>query len=55
MNPLWLFRMSKWARNPPSTRRVIFVFSVIAIALCIFALEHFDLWPEALTATRMKP
>jgi len=55
MNLLWFLRMSKWARNPPSAQRVVFVFSIIAVALCIFALEYFGWWPEALTATRMKP
>ena len=55
MTPLWLLRMSRLARNPPSAKRVVYVFSIIAVVLCIFALEHFGWWPEALTATRMKP
>lgn len=51
----WLYRMSLWARRPPSARRVILVFSVIALALIIAGLEAADLWPDALTAQRMKP
>jgi hypothetical protein len=55
MSPHWFFRMAQWARNPPSAKRVILVFSVIACLLGIYALERHGLWPEALTADRMRP
>ncbi|SFT49758.1 hypothetical protein [Sedimentitalea nanhaiensis] len=50
----WLLRMSRWARNPPSARRVVLVFGVIALCLGIVALEWLGLWPEWATAQRMR-
>ena len=55
MNPRWLLRMSQWARNPPSAGRVKFMAAIIGVVLLVFALEYFGLWPEALTAERMRP
>ncbi|MGK7652984.1 hypothetical protein ACSQ76_11390 [Roseovarius sp. B08] len=46
MNPRWLFRMSRWAQNPPSAGRVKFVFAIIGICLLIVAAEHFIGLPE---------
>ncbi|MBT0956952.1 hypothetical protein IV417_06110 [Alphaproteobacteria bacterium KMM 3653] len=45
----WLFRMKRWAQNPPSTSRVIMVLSIVAICLVLFAIERFIGWPEALS------
>jgi hypothetical protein len=42
-------RMSTWARNPPSRRRVILVLSILAACLALAAAEWAGLWPEALT------
>lgn len=39
LNPRQLFRMTRWARKPPSASRVKLVLAVIAIALVIFGLE----------------
>lgn len=36
----WLLRMSRWARNPPSGKKVIFVLAVIALCLAIWGLEQ---------------
>jgi hypothetical protein len=49
VNPRFFLRMAKWARNPPSRRRVILVFSILAAALTLVALDRAGLWPEALT------
>ncbi|MGB3279935.1 MAG: hypothetical protein WBA92_12145 [Pseudorhodobacter sp.] len=49
MNYLWLLRMSKWVRNPPSPTRVKLVLGVILICLLVFGIEYFFGWPEALT------
>lgn len=49
MNPRWLFRMARWARNPPGEKRVIFVFAIIAFCLVLFAIEYFIGWPEWLS------
>lgn len=52
MNYRWLLRASKWARRPPSERRVKLVLVVIAIALAIIALEKLGLWPDWATMDR---
>lgn len=49
MNHRWLFRMARWAQNPPSEKRVKFVFAIIGICLATFAVEYFFGWPEALS------
>ncbi|WP_203564882.1 hypothetical protein [Aliiroseovarius sp. PrR006] len=54
MNPLWLLRMSKWARNPPSDKRVALVFVVIAICLALFAYEYFFGAPDWMKVERVK-
>ncbi len=53
MNPIWFLRMARWARHPPSARRVILVLSVIAICLALFGYEYFFGWPEWLTPNRV--
>ncbi|MDO5528916.1 MAG: hypothetical protein Q4F71_05890 [Paracoccus sp. (in: a-proteobacteria)] len=45
-NLIWLVRAARWARNPPSMKMVIMVFSIIAFALVLAGLEYFDLIPE---------
>lgn len=46
MNPNWLLRMARWARNPPSPQRVKLVFGVVALCLALFAIEYWFGWPE---------
>lgn len=47
MNPMnWLIRMSRWSRNPPSMKRVLLVFGIVAVALIIFGIEMLGYWPE---------
>jgi hypothetical protein len=53
MNPIWLLRMSKWARNPPSATRVKLVFGIIAVAAAIWGIEWMGWWPEWATAERI--
>ena len=53
MNPIWLLRMSRWARNPPSSRRVLLVLAVIALAALIWGLEWIGWWPDWATAERL--
>jgi hypothetical protein len=55
VNPIWLMRMAKWARNPPSWARVKLVTGVIALCFAIYAIEYFWGWPEALTPQRIRP
>ncbi|MBO9472333.1 hypothetical protein J7413_02175 [Shimia sp. R10_1] len=49
MNFRHLFRMSQWARNPPSEKRVKLVFGVILACLVLVLIERFVGWPDALT------
>jgi hypothetical protein len=47
--------MAKWARHPPSEKRVKLVLAVIALCLLLFAIERWIGWPEALTVQKMRP
>ncbi len=49
MNLLWLTRMARWVRHPPSPARAKLVFTVIGICLVLVAVERFIGWPEWLT------
>jgi len=53
VNPLWLLRMSRWARNPPSKQRVLLVFAAISVAAGIWGIEALGLWPDWATAERI--
>lgn len=44
-----LMMMSRWARNPPSMGKVIFVLAIVALALGLGLYEYFFGWPEALS------
>ncbi|MCB1310371.1 MAG: hypothetical protein KDK29_00115 [Sedimentitalea sp.] len=50
----WLLRMSRWARNPPSERRVLMVLAVILACLAVVGAERAGLWPDWATAERMR-
>ncbi len=54
MNLHWLLRMARWARNPPSPRRVMLVAVVIGICLILVGLEKLGFWPEWLSVTSGK-
>lgn len=51
MTPLWLLRMARWARHPPSPARVKLVVAVVAACLALAAFERLVGWPEALSVT----
>jgi len=40
MNLRHLLRMSKWARKPPSDRRVKLVIAIVVICLILFSIER---------------
>lgn len=48
-------RMAKWARHPPSARRVRLVLVVLALCLALAAIEHWIGWPDALTVNKLRP
>ena len=45
-NLIWLLRASRWARRPPSARRVVLVLGVVAAALAIGLVEWAGWWPD---------
>ncbi len=49
MNPLWLLRLSRWARNPPSWRKLVLIGVVLALCLLAAGVEYFVGWPDWLT------
>jgi hypothetical protein len=50
----WLLRMARWARHPPSPRRVALVLGVAAACLLLAGIEHFWGWPQALTVNALR-
>jgi len=54
VNPRHFWKMARLVRNPPSEKRVIFVFSIIAICLAVAAVEWFVGWPDALTPNSLR-
>lgn len=46
MNPIWLLRMVRWLRHPPSLARVILVAVTIGLCLAVVGIEHFWGWPD---------
>ncbi len=53
MNPRWLLRMARWARHPPSQRRFYTVAAAVGIALVIYALDRWDMWPDWATTEKL--
>ena len=45
----WMLRAVKWARNPPSPKKVKFVLGIIAICIAIYMVERYIGWPDWLT------
>ncbi|MEM5468029.1 hypothetical protein [Celeribacter marinus] len=46
MNMLWLIRAKAWAKRPPSTKRIIFVFGIVAACVVLYLIERAGLLPE---------
>lgn len=46
MNLRQLLRAGRWARNPPSARRVRLILGVLALCLLIAGLDALDLLPD---------
>lgn len=45
----WLLRAVRWAKNPPSPRKVRMALIMLIVLLTIAYLEHVFGWPEFLT------
>ena len=48
-NPRQFLRMTKWARQPPSDRRVKLIIGILALCLLLLAVERLVGWPDWLT------
>ncbi|KEP71549.1 hypothetical protein FGG78_06625 [Thioclava sp. BHET1] len=46
MNFMWLMRMARWVRRPPSMLQVKIVAVVIVIVIALVALDWLGLWPD---------
>ena len=55
MNPRLLLRAAKWARHPPSTRRVVLGLVVVALCLGLAGLEWAGLLPDWFGLTAARP
>ena len=55
MNLRHLLRMSKWARRPPSEKRVKLVIGIVLICVILFAIERWFGVPQWLQMERMRP
>ncbi|MCK8484146.1 hypothetical protein MUY21_08860 [Aliiroseovarius sp. S2029] len=54
MNPRWFMRMAKWARHPPSAKRVRLVFAVVAICAAIVIYEMLFGTPDWMQMERLR-
>ncbi len=46
MNLMWLLRASRWARHPPSLRKVLLFGGIIALCLGLAGFEYLFGWPD---------
>lgn len=54
MNPRWFMRMAKWARHPPSAKRVRLVFAVVAICAALVIYEMLFGTPDWMQMERLR-
>ncbi len=54
MNYTWLLRAVRWARNPPSEKRVLLVLAVVGICLAIWGLEQLFGFPDWLVPEHVR-
>ncbi|WP_204318761.1 hypothetical protein [Pseudooceanicola aestuarii] len=50
----WLLRASRWARNPPSEKRVLLVLGIILACLAIWGLEQLVGFPDWLAPNSLR-
>ena len=46
MNLRPYLRMARWAKRPPSEKRVVLVLVVLAVCLVLFGIERLVGWPD---------
>ena len=54
MNPLWLMRMARWARHPPSQGRVLLVLAIVLACAALYAAEQLGGLPDWMQAERVR-
>lgn len=59
MNTIWLLRMARWARRPPSRKQLIFIGAIFVLCFTLFTIEYFIGFPDWMTMDpklrRMRP
>lgn len=53
LNIRHFLRMARWARNPPSEKRVKLVFAILLVCLLLFGIERLGYWPDWATSQRL--
>ncbi|KAA9008893.1 hypothetical protein [Histidinibacterium aquaticum] len=51
----WLWRAKRWAQNPPSTRQVVLILSLVAGLCALAAVERWVGWPDWATLDPASP
>lgn len=49
MNMIWLVRMARWVRNPPSKEVVMLVIGIVVSTAVLIGIEATVGWPDWLT------
>ncbi|MEO0357346.1 MAG: hypothetical protein AAF386_03440 [Pseudomonadota bacterium] len=55
MNMLWILRMARVLRNPPSKERVMLILAVVGMVALLVGAETFGLWPDWLQVNNNHP
>lgn len=54
MNPRWLLHAKRWAQNPPSMKKVLFVVGIVVFCVALYGLEQLGLLPDRMAADRVR-
>ncbi|MCO4841316.1 MAG: hypothetical protein KC439_00215 [Yoonia sp.] len=54
MNPRWLLHAKRWAQNPPSMKKVLFVVGIVVFCVALYGLEQLGLLPDWMAADRVR-
>ena len=49
IGPVWMVRMARWVRNPPSKAMVYLVIGIVLTTAVLIGVEQFVGWPDWLT------
>ena len=54
MNQLWLLRMMRWVRNPPSKKMLKLIAFIVIASFALYFYEQAFGWPEWLTVNKAR-